>query len=65
MLGNGAISAEDIQQIDEVYKNYFPKLPSQQRCLDIAAGIGRVTEQLLTHYFKTTDLLDLSQKFLK
>ncbi len=38
----------------------FPR----QRALDCGSGIGRVTKNVLLHYFTTVDMADLTQNFL-
>lgn len=39
-------------------------MPSQNKALDCAAGVGRVTENLLSHYFLSTDLIEPVEKFI-
>lgn len=65
LLGNESVHHEDIKVSRDILERFKAKLPAQENALDVAAGIGRVTQNLLTHYFKNTDLLEFSESLIK
>ncbi|XP_011506450.1 PREDICTED: N-terminal Xaa-Pro-Lys N-methyltransferase 1-B [Ceratosolen solmsi marchali] len=69
MLGGfGFISQTDIIGSKQFLKSLFQfpgLLPGRNYALDCGAGIGRITGNLLTKYFKTVDLVEQNPKFLE
>ncbi|KAJ8681484.1 hypothetical protein QAD02_017271 [Eretmocerus hayati] len=69
MLGGfGFISHTDIfgskQFLRALLKNYH-LATEREFALDCGAGIGRITKNLLSHFFKKVDLVDQNPKFLE
>lgn len=65
--GFGYVSSFDIadsrEMLKKVFKNHLKEAAAGQRKLtavDCGAGVGRVTQELLLHYFDTVDLLEPS-----
>lgn len=65
LLQCGEVNSEDIQESKRILERYIRDLPYQKRALDCAAGIGRVSKQILTHHFAVTDLLEPAANFVQ
>lgn len=55
----------DIQTSTYILHKLFPKCDQKLRAFDCAAGIGRVTENVLGPMFDTVDILEFNLKFCK
>lgn len=64
LLGFSMLDGEDIKFSRKVLDRYKHSLPAMNMALDCGAGIGRVTENLLSHYFEQTDLIEPAKNFL-
>jgi protein N-terminal methyltransferase len=58
-----AASREFIQQFVEGLKDYNLKIKTE-RCIDVGAGIGRISKLLLAQVFNKVDLLEQNQQFI-
>ena len=64
MQGYAMLHEEDIAFSKKVLDRFKHQLPSFNNALDCGAGIGRVTEDLLSHYFENIDLVEPADNFL-
>ncbi|XP_050421200.1 N-terminal Xaa-Pro-Lys N-methyltransferase 1 [Adelges cooleyi] len=67
MLGGfSSLTTLDVNDSNVFLKKLFKieNGPSKNRALDCGAGIGRITEQLLSKHFECIDLLEQDEKFL-
>ena len=65
MLGGfSEIHEQDIKSSKLVLEKCFEKGMKKNRCVDLASGIGRISEHLLSNYFEEIHLVDPIEKFL-
>ena len=65
MLGYAMLHEEDIKFSKGILDRTKNKLPSMVYALDCGAGIGRVTKDLLSHYFENIHLVEPAKNFMK
>ena len=64
MLGFGHLNEDDIKFSKQVLDRTKNKLPSMSYALDCGAGIGRVSENLLSKFFENCHLVEPAKNFI-
>ena len=64
--GNDQVHLIDVKASSELIEGLiFSKKINTKRVLDVGAGIGRVTENVLVNYFEECDLVEQDEKYVE
>lgn len=63
--GLSSVHDEDIASGKRLLLKYFKKKPGSSRtCLELCAGIGRVTKEVLSEFFDEIDIVDFKKSYV-